>query len=311
MAVPVAPIMAGVNLVGGLLDDSDEKALTELKKNQKLFEGIDVPDLFKYQYNPELYSSSGAYSPEEVEATEVSEDPMIRSAQLSALNKLSGLADTGLSEVDALGFENAKQTGAKAARSGRDAAIQDARARGVAGGGLEFALREIANQEGAGRARQGAMEQAASSAQMRALYNQAYGDQLSNVRGQDYQVNAGNADILNQFNMANTQNRNQGQLYNLQNNQNISNANVDQRNAGRQQKMDIAQQNYTNQLKRAEGLSGANKDTAKGYYAQNAGNNSTLGAFTSVGANVLDGAFNKKAKSKQADPNAPRLKKEI
>jgi hypothetical protein len=285
-------LVTGLPVVGGFFDNSDEEIMNLLKQNQGLYGDINTPNLSQYAYSPEEYSLAGDYDPEMAQASTISEDPKIRSAQLSALNKMSGLADTGLSEVDELGYAKAKQMGAQQSRAGREAAIQDANARGVGGSGLEFALREIANQEGATRAQNAGLDQAADSARQRALYTQAYGNALSGVRGEDLQANSANADILNRFNMANTQTANQAQQANLQARQTVNNANVDQRNAGKQQQLTIAQQNYENQLKKAQGLSGANTGIAQGYAAQsaaNAGRRKSAGALAGAGIGFMAG----------------------
>ncbi len=245
--------------IGGLFDNSDDQAMAEIQKNRQLWEQLQVPELTWENLLAENYS------PEQAVSNTVQEDPLIRSAQMSALAKMAGLADTGLSAEDEAAFMKAKTNANQMARGNRDAVAANATARGVGGSGMEFALKEIGNQEAATRAQQGGMDQAAASARQRALYNQAYGQQLAGVRGQDYTANRGNADILNQFNMANTNTANQGQLFNIGNRQGMAEKNQ----TGRQ---NTQQNNFNNQVTKIGGLSGANTGVANHYYGQSAAN---------------------------------------
>lgn len=280
-------LLKGLPVIGGLFDDSEEKAMGQLQKNQDLYSGLSVPDIERLGFSPEEYSLAGDIRPEDASYQTVSEDPRLRSSQLQNLAGLSELAQNGLSDVDKLGYNQARQIGSQQAQARRQSAMQDAQARGVAGGGLEQALREMGSQEGANRAQQAGLQQAADSSRQRALYQQAYGDSLSQMRGQDLTANQSNANIINQFNMANTQARNQAQQQNLANHQQVGNANVDQRNAGHQQKIDLAQQAYQNQLNKVQGQTGANMGAAQGYAAESAANaNRRKAAGALVGAGV-------------------------
>src|SRR4051812_36244203 len=219
--------LSGLPMIGGLFDNTDEQAMQELEKNKALYGGLAPPDLAHLEGIPNLYNYVGDYSPDAAQYQTISDDPRLKSYQMDNLAKLAGLADTGLSDADQLGYLKAKAAGHQLAKSGNDAAIQNAQARGVAGGGLEFALREMANQDGANRAQEAGLQQAADSARQRALYQQAYGNELSQVRGQDFSNNAANANIINQFNQMNTQARNQAQQLNNSNRQQLQNANAD------------------------------------------------------------------------------------
>jgi hypothetical protein len=283
-------VATGVPIVGGFFDHSDDDALAQLQKNQGLY-NFDLPTL--KEYDPENFKYQGDYRPESAEYRQVAEDPMLRSAQMSALAKLSGLADNGLSQMDELGYHQAQQLGARDARQGTQAAINNANARGIGGSGLEFAMREMANQGGADRTQEAALQQAADSARQRAQYQMAYGDALSGARDQDYRTNAQNSNIINQFNQMNTQNRNSAQMRNLDSRQAIRNANVTQNNQAQLTNNDIRQQGYQNQMERANAQSGANTGMAQGYAAQNASRTSERNANTAAMASILGGAQKK------------------
>lgn len=269
-------IMSAIPVIGGLFDDSDEQAMAELAKNRKLYENIQLPNLMWEDYAPELFQTESA----QYELTQ--EDPLLKSAQLSALQKMAGLAESGLSDIDAAGFQRARSMGARDARAGTEAAIANAAARGAGGSGMEFAMREMANQGGAERAQQAALEQAAASARQRALYQQAYGDMLGNVRGQDLGARQANTDIINRFNQANTAQRNETAVNNTQTKNSAQQYNLEGRR-------DTKQQNFTNEMARAGGISGATKDIAGGYAAQNAARTADRNTWTQIGASALTG----------------------
>jgi len=259
-------------------DDSGSKVAAEMAKNRALLDQIEVPTLNWQDYAPEsLGTESANYE-------QVSEDPLIRSAQMSALSKMAGLADRGLSEEDAAGFQKARAQGAQMSRAGTEAALANAQARGVGGSGLEFAMREMANQQGAERASSAGLDQAANAARQRAMYNQAYAQQLSGVRGQDANMNQANADIINRFNMQNTQNRNNVNQQNVQNRNQAQQMN----NQGR---LDMSQRNFDNRMAKATGQMNVNKDMANVYANQGAANQADRNMMINLGAQAGMGAM--------------------
>lgn len=295
----IGNFLSGLPVVGGLFDDSNEDAQAKIAQNQALYNNLQTPDLQWSNLVPQQFSSAGNYDPENAQASTVSEDPLTRSAQLSALSKMAGLADTGLSDVDQSNFAKAALLGNQAQSSGDAAALQNAQSRGVGGSGLEYAMREQAGQDAAQRSQAAGLDQAASAAQQRALYNQAYLSGLGNVRQQDYNTQATNAGILNNFNQYNTGNQNQAQAYNLQNQQQIGNSNVQQNNAtqqyNQQGKLGVQQQNFGNQVTKIGGQAGGNTAAANADYAQGAANqsnrNSITGAIAAVAAPGLSTSF--------------------
>lgn len=184
------------------------------------------------------------YSPETMNYSLMKDDEGTKGLQLAALNKMQNLSETGQTVEDAAAFDRARNLGAQAAKVGTENAIQNARARGVSGSGMEFALREMANQGGAQRTHEAGLEQAASGARNRAMYNQAYNQALGNFRNQNNQASQANTDIINRFNQANTQNRNQAAQYNIENRIGVTRGNNQ-----------MSQADYDNQMKRVSGIS--------------------------------------------------------
>lgn len=213
-------------------------------KNRALYDAIKDPQY--QQYAPDLYTNKSA------DYTLQQDNPLLKSAQMAALAKMSGLADSGLSDVDQAGFEKARSVAGQVQKQGQAAALQNAQSRGVGGSGMEFAMREMANQDAATRAQDAGLSQAAESARQRALYSQAYGQQLAGVRNQDASTAANNTGIINQFNMANTQAQNR-----------TNNANVDQRNNAFQYNEGLKDRTFQNQMTRANGQASANNQLAQ------------------------------------------------
>lgn len=252
-----------------ILGDNDlSDARAQIERNRALYEGIDLPD-YK-DWVPELYNSESA------DYALTSDDPMARSAQLSALSKMAGLAETGLSDADQAGYTKAINNANQMARSGNQAVMQNAQARGVGGSGLEMVMREQANQDAATRAQESGMQVAADAAKQRALYNQAFMQGTSNMRDQDYNTNKTNTGIINQFNQENTKARNA-----------TNNANTGLRNDAFQYNQGLKDKNYQNQIGKADRMAGINNEIGKTYTAEQAADSQRNGAI--VGGVVSGG----------------------
>jgi hypothetical protein len=230
--------MGILDFLGGS-DNGFQTAQETLLRNRGLYDQIGLPEYD--EWNPELYRGDST----QFELT--TEDPLYKSSQMQLLSKLAGLSETGLSAEDEAAFGRARGEATQMAKRGTEAALADAARRGASGSGLEFAMREQANQESAGRANQANLERAAAAARERALYTQAYGDALSGARGQDLNARQANTDIINRFNQANTQNRNA-----------INQANVDSRNDAFKYNQGLKDKRFSNELGRADRVAGMN-----------------------------------------------------
>lgn len=270
-----------IPIIGGFFDNSGDNILNEMQQNAALYQGIQAPN-FK-NYTPEQYEQAGLYNPTLAQYQTIQQDPELRSQQMSNLARMANLADTGLSDVDQMKFQQARDIGNEISRGGTEAALQNAEARGQAGTGLEFGMRELASQNAANRAQQAALDQAGNSAQMRALYTQAFGNALQGQSNQEFNQNAANADIINRFNQANTQTQNQGQLYNLGQQQAVANANVTNSNQAQQYNNQLQQQYYQDQLSKANGEAGANQGVANAYAAEGAADASNRNSLLQTG----------------------------
>lgn len=264
-------------------DGGEGEVRRALAQAAAAFEGVKLPEHIWKDLAPELYQI------DEAQYQTIQEDPLLRSRQMDSLTKLAGLADTGLSAADEAGYDQARKIGAQASRAGREATLADARARGVSGSGLEFATREIANQEGAGRAQTAALQQAADAARQRALYQQAYGSAVSAARGDDFRANQANTNIINQFNQANTQARNAANMANVDLKNNAQRDNQTGRNQ-------TAQQNFDNSMARAGGIAGQYGQQAQAAAAAGAARTSELNQLVGAGIGAVGSYYGAKKK---------------
>jgi hypothetical protein len=257
------------DILGG--DDHSSDVMRELERNRQLYENLQTPTYD--EYNPELYDNETA----NYELT--SEDPALRSKQLEALSQFDDLAHDGLSDIDKAAFAKAKSVADQEAKARTDAAINEAQARGVAGGGMEFALRQGGDQAALQRANEAALQQAATAAAGRQKALEAYANQAGQMRSQDYTANKSNTDVINQFNMANTQNRNT-----------TNQANVNAKNNAFQYNQGMKTQDYNNQLAKINGQTNSNGQIANAYAAQGAAEQADRNALLGLGA-TLGGAY--------------------
>lgn len=265
----------------GLFDGGSggDATLDAIKRNQKSLAQIPDPDLQWTDYSPEVLEMV-MMNPELIE-----EDAVIRGKQLSALEQLAQRGQEGLTLADKAVFEEGKAQSNQQARQNREAILQNAVARGVSGGGLEFALKEQANQEAAERARRSAMTQAAESARQKAMAQQAYFGALGNQRGQDFTGRSANAEIINRMNQLNTGAMNQAGQYNVGQRNFAQQYNVGGRN-------DLEQQRFNNAMTRFGAQSGLQDQQARAKEAKRqaaAGQLAGIGSLVGTGIGAMYG----------------------
>ncbi|GEM_PF-2093222 len=182
-------------------DAGFDEAMRNVRQNRALLDSINLP---QYEnYNPEAYTYET-----------IKEDPNLLSAQNSALQKMSMLADQGFSDADQASLLQARNQANQMAKSNRMAALSNAQSRGVAGSGLEFAMKEMGNQDATQRAQDAGLTSMIESARQKAMNQKSYMDAMNNQRSQNFQTNQANTGIVNQYNQMNTQGRNDAFMYN-------------------------------------------------------------------------------------------------
>lgn len=233
-------------LLGGMFSAEDQgRAQQAAEAAIQEINSIGAPPNLSRQILLEKFKQVGLYSPKLEEQVDmlvskvagIQEDPNLRKAQVSALERLGQLSKSGLGPQEFADMMRVQQNVASDTEGKRQQIIQNLQARGQAGSGAELAASLNAAQSGSNRL---ANEQLniASQASQRALQALAgYGSQAGQLRTQDFgveQAKAQAADELSKFNIANSINRqarnvasqNQSQLVNLQNEQQVANQNT-------------------------------------------------------------------------------------
>ena len=190
----------------------------------------------------------------------VSVDPRLQDAQMQALSGLQDVySNGGLTAQDRARLAQISEQEATQQRGAREAILQNARQRGVAGSGLEM-LSQMQNQQAAA-GRQNARDLGVEAmAQQRALDAMMQAGQLGGqMRGQSFNEQAQKAqaqNAINQFNAQNSQQANvmnaqlgqQASMRNADTRQNVSNANTGIKNAQALQNAGANQQAFSNQM---------------------------------------------------------------
>lgn len=242
------------SLIGGLVGqhnasgDFQNANEAAQKAAQQLINTGMPPDLAR-QVVLQQYKSAGQLTPELEQAinlgpsavANIQEDPALRQAQMGALQQYQQAGHTGQTAQDML--NNLKmQNQVNADNKSRQASIlQGAQMRGQSGGGAALAAQLQSAQGDANLASEQGLQLAAqaNAARMNALGQSAgLGSQL---RSQDFGINQAKANAADQFQRFNVQNqqqvanqniqaKNQAQAANLANSQQLANANVGQNN---------------------------------------------------------------------------------
>lgn len=297
MALDPFSLIGGIAapLIGGLIGQGQaagaETAAENARKDAlRQYAQINVPDIESQKVDLGLQSVVGEYTPEleaqiqqqQSEMQGLSTDPRLRTSQMAALQQLSGLASTGMTPADQAAFTMVARNAAQADQAKQGQILQEMQARGQGGSGAELIAKLKGAQAEADAIQQAQMQQAQiqQAARMQALAQQ--GQMGGNMRTQDFSEGSQKAqaqDAINQFNanmLANQQNRNVGaknmaQQQNLGNKQTIANTNVGTRNQQEMYNKGLIQQNFQNQLQRANGMSGQYNNMAGAAQNQAAG----------------------------------------
>lgn len=191
-------------IVGDLVDyiigdqAAQENADNQAKLEQE-YRSLRAPSFSQEKYDPNM-----TYLPNDIQYNTVKEDPMLRQKQIENLNNMQSLANGKISAQRDLDRYKSVQDANSMAKARDDASLQQAQARGVGGGGLEFIMRQQGGQDAANRSQQADLSSAAQAALERLQASGQLQNGLSNLRNQDYSNNANNTNIINKFNELNS-----------------------------------------------------------------------------------------------------------
>jgi hypothetical protein len=258
-------------------EDAQRQAVRQLQR-------LELPSIGEMQIQLEQLLLQGQITPEQAQAAliarsnleDIAVDPQFKQAQINALNKLQEIGEGGLTLQDKANLERIKAEQAAMERGQREAILQNAQARGVAGSGLELAQSMLAQQQASNRSSQQGLD-VASMAQQRALQAILQGGQLGGqIRGQDFEEQARvaaakdaiaqfNAQNQQQVNLANSAARQQANIFNLGLKQDVANANTNIRNQQQFYNKGLYQQDFENRYRKAGGIAGGYSNLASLY----------------------------------------------
>lgn len=267
-------------LSGGAQQDATQAS----KDAIKMLQSVELPKIKDMQVQLEGLVSQGLLTPEEAQlqlqeaslAAGIETDPALLQAQQDALSSLQEIGQNGMTDMDRAKLAQIQRDEASQSRGAREAIIANAQARGMGGSGLEL-MSQLKNQQDsatrqsirdtdvAGMAQERALAALQAAGQLGGQMQQtSFNQQLQKANAQDA-INQFNTQNMNQFNMANTQARNDAQATNLMNKQRIADANVQTRNNNQQYNKGLIQQDFDNRYRKAGGVASGYQNLAAQY----------------------------------------------
>lgn len=300
VATVAAPVIGG--LIGAATGNQNRDAANaNANRAAEIIGAVQVPEL--KQWLLEQYASAGEFTPDMLQALSldpsaqgaISTNPVERQKLVSQIDTLINASKTGNTPEDQAAYNLAIRNSAGQANAQQGAILNNMAARGVAGSGVELAMRLDAQQKENDRLQQAALEEAKNRNALRMQALEASTGALSNLRGADYQqaLNAANAtDAINKANVQNqqsvmnqnTSNMNDAQKFNLANRQRLADANTDTVNKqNTYNNTTLPQQNFSNQMQKATAQAGQANSQAQQQYQQAS---QTAGMWSGIGQGV-------------------------
>lgn len=309
--MPWAPIVGGIaSLAGGLIGNiagagDRDKALKMQQAALENIQNVNTPDIEAMKLALQKYNVAGQLDPRMVQTmsqdpslmAKISTDPRLQQAQMQSLSSLQGLSSAGLRPQDIAAMNQIRQQANQQANSANQAALQQLQARGQSGSGDTLAAQLINNQGAANRAQQGGLDTAGQAAQSALQAISQAGNMASGMQGSSFNQQAQQADaqdVINRFNTQNAQQvagqniaqQNAAQAQNLANRQSIMNQNTGVANQQEIANKGLQQQNYNNQLQRAQAVNSATQPAAQ---ALNNNANATSNMWSGMGNAINSG----------------------
>ncbi len=317
----VGGLMAGsaiLNYLGGQEASKAQKqalkdAAQTMRENRAYFESIGIPPIEAQKLILQQYDLPADFIPllEEAEQLDPSQldaiefDPRFQESRLGALGKLENISEQQGMDIQAqVAMDEALAQARQQEQSQREAVQIGSQRRGVAGGGLDLALQQDAQQNAANQAKK-ALQQEAAIANQRAMEALMQGTGLAGQLSQEdialQTSKAQAADAINKFNMMNRQEieqrniaeQNRAKLENLRGKEAVAMANIDVQNAQQKANKALIKDKFQQEMAKAGAMAGQGTQqvaqtnragdiaakSASSPYSAGAG---TLGAFGSA-----------------------------
>jgi hypothetical protein len=283
------PISAGIGLLGGIAGNmaaSKDRGHAQALLDQAIaaYNNVNVPTNLADLINYQQYQNAGQLTPQQEQTIStgpsqqgaVKADPKMLAAQMQALDAMKGLSQTGMSSTDRARLNQIQQQMATQAEGQKQQVMQNFAQRGEGGSGNELLAQLQAGQNASNQANQQGLQVAGQAQQAAQAALGQYANQAGGLEQQQFgqQSQSAQANDLNtRFNVQaqqaqqarNVAAKNAAQQYNLQNQQNIGNANTNLGNTALNNQRAGEQQTYADQMQKAAGISGANFTGANAY----------------------------------------------
>jgi hypothetical protein len=271
--------LAGIGgaVIGNMASAADREAAAAAQRRalaeiEKLSAG---PDLAKEIFLKE-FKSAGVLTPElerEVDkgvskVAQIKEDPRFKKAQMEALAGIQQRGRTGFTAEERAQLSQERAAAERSAEAKRQQILSGLRARGALDSGAGIAAQLQSADELAAQ-QQAAAERGSAAASQRALQSIIQGGEFAGrIRGQEFDVSRAKAGAEDEFQRFNIQNRmaqeqrrvaqeNAARQYNLAQQQQLMNMNIQQQNAELLRQRQAQQQMYQNQMNLAAARSNA------------------------------------------------------
>jgi hypothetical protein len=260
-------------------------------------------DLARNEYIGDYQAQmENALNQQDSEMNDISIDPRLRDAQMSALESISEMGETGFTPAEQAALREARRNAASEDQAKSAQLLDEYARRGMGGSGAELAARLQAGQSSADRLSQEG-DRLAQMSQQRALDALSQQATLgSQIRGQDFGEQSDIAraqDAINQFNTANQQsvqsrnvaNTNAANMRNLTTKQGISTDNTGISNQEQQLNKQLIQQRFQNEIQKAGGQAQALREIAASKDADAAASGQQMGNILGAAGTVVGAVY--------------------
>lgn len=273
------PLIAGsaaASLGGGILaGNAQKKAAREataamqaaMARAEQIIDAIGAPPDLSEKIILDQLQLAGVLTPEleadvrqlTSQVSQIQKDDQLRGLQTKALQEISKRGRVGLTPEERAQYNVLRGETQRDLEAKQQQIKQDLAMRGQAGGGAEIAARLLSSQESADRASEEA-DRISALASQRAMQAIAQsGEMAGNLRGQDFQEEVTKGSAADQFNRFNLENqmqiaqrnidrRNVAQERNLGEKQRIQDTNVGMANQERYRQAEAKRQNWQDKL---------------------------------------------------------------
>lgn len=299
-----------MSFLDDLAGNGDSSTQEYLKQALQQYQQLQTPTIQSEQVeNLPQETVQGQITPEQISAidqapsayNDISLDPSSRQAQENALAGYQDIANSGgLDAESKLGIQQAIDAANTQSRGAQGAIMQQAQAQGQGGGDFALTQRALAAQGASNTAATQGMQEAAEAEANR----EAALTQLSNIGGSinasDYNqaaakagaqntINATNQGYQNNANIGNVANNLTAQGANVANAQGVNAANTAANQNNAYYNASLPQQQFNNELAKANGAAGVNQAQAGAAQATTAANQAGLGKLVGA-AGTIGGA---------------------